>query len=85
MRLRAACGDDANGAIAQRVDNTKDAAIDHAGDHIAVFAVVLAVIEALDGKRIAESSARRFEGYAMVGIVLRGLGIIPFKFIVVQL
>src|ERR1700716_1442865 len=84
IRFGSACGDDANGAVSQRVGHVEDAAVDHAQDAVTVLAIVRAVIKALSGEWILENLLGRLETHAMVGIVLRGLGIVPFKLIIVH-
>ncbi len=56
MKFGSPRGDYANGPVAQRVDNEQHAAIDHPEDDETFFAIVLAVIQPLDGKRVVEDS-----------------------------
>src|ERR1700733_8694471 len=65
MWLGSACGDDANDAVAQRVGDVQDAAVDHAQDAVTVLAIVLAVIKALDGEGVLENLPGRLEPHAM--------------------
>src|ERR1700730_15086979 len=84
MWLGSACRDDANGAVAQRVGHVDYAAVDHAQNAVTVLAVVLAVVEALNGEGVLENFFRCIEANAMVGIVLRGLVVVPFERVVVH-
>src|ERR1700734_3360977 len=84
MRLGSACGDDANGAVAQRVGHVEDTAVDHAQDAVTVLTIVRAVIEALGGEGVLEYPLGHLEAHAMVGMVLRGLVVVPFKIVFVH-
>src|SRR5437868_5531845 len=77
--LGSACGDDANGPIAQPVGHGKDAAVDHADDVVAVLAIVRAIIESLGGERVLEHLLGRLETHAMIGKILSGFGLVPFE------
>src|ERR1700675_872516 len=55
-------------------------ALGHADHHKPLFAVLMAVIEKLDGKRVFKYGLRQIEAYAMSAKVGLGLGFVPLKF-----
>lgn len=54
-------------------------AVTHAQEIDPLFAVVLAVIDHLDRKVVCHSLDRLIEGDAMLAVVARGLGAVPFE------
>ena len=71
---------DANDLTPHRVSDIEQTVVHHADDDIAVFAIVLTVIQLLDSDRVFENISRHFEGDAMIGFVLCCLNGVPFEF-----
>jgi hypothetical protein len=67
MRFGSSGRYDANGLAPHRVGDIEQAVVHHADDDIAVFAIVVTVIQPLDGERVFEYIPRHFKGYAVIG------------------
>src|ERR1035437_1335093 len=80
MRFGSSGRYDANGLAPHAVGDIEQAAIHHADDDIAVFAIVFTVIQPLDGERVFENIPRHFKGDAMIGFVACRLDSVPFEF-----
>jgi hypothetical protein len=49
------------------VHDYQEPTIDHAEQHLALFVVILAVVNEIDRERIPESCSRLLEAYAVLG------------------
>ena len=54
-------------------------AANHAYDHKTLFAIVLPVVKKLHRKRIFKHLFRQFKTNAVLGVVVLGLGAVPFE------
>src|ERR1700749_2721724 len=66
-------GDQPGAIVSFGMDNGQKHAIRHSDQNKTILAVVLAVIDLLDGERIAKDLPRRFEIDAMLGVIFGGL------------
>src|SRR5215471_6921475 len=73
---------DANDALAHRIGYVQKSAVDHTQNAVTVLAVVLAVIQPLDGERIVEDPDCGFKADAVLGEIIGSFGFIPFKVII---
>src|ERR1700730_3789558 len=73
---------DANEALAHRIGYVEKSAVDHTQNAVTVLAVVLPVIQPLDGEHIVEDPDCRLKADAVLGVIVGGFGFIPFKVII---
>ena len=72
-------------AIPLGVDDGEYRACGTADQNEALFAVILAVVQPFDGKRVFEDFGCQFETDAVLGVVLGTLGLTLFKVIALHI
>jgi len=83
-RLRPSRRNQADALVSHGVNDDQEALSRHPYEEESILAVLFAVIDQLDRKRVFEDIARSFEGDAMLCEVRSGLGVIPLIMTVVH-
>jgi hypothetical protein len=73
------CRDDPDAVVSFGVNDRQQHAFSGTDQDEAVLAIVLAVIEPLDGERAFENLDGRLKAYAVFGVIFGGLGLVPLE------
>jgi hypothetical protein len=72
-------GDDPNCIASHRVCNEQQTALDHAKRGETLLALVLAIVNPIEGEWVFEYVSRGLERDAMLGVVRCGLDVVPLE------
>src|SRR5271157_3097480 len=84
MGLCSSGRNDADRFAWHRVGDVEQATLGHADYGVTVFAIILALVEPIEGERVCERLAGCLECHAVVGDIRCGLGVIPLEFTVIH-
>jgi hypothetical protein len=83
-RLRQSRRDDSNAPASHCIDDIQETVLGHANDSEAVLAVILALVEPIEGEGILERFARRFERDTAALNIRNGFRVISLDYSIVH-